>query len=382
MKYPKRIFSCNFFNLLVTCILTIPTTTSACTIASAIASDDQVWNCNNEDGPLGVANFINVFPRSGPMKYGYFTLSYFSPKLGEGSNIQGGMNEAGLTFDFNGINLVKRFDAKTRKSFAMGDELILPYILGTMSSVTEVIEFFETYWFQNGFNSAQMHVADRNGRFAIISASGVKLVEKGAFLVSTNFDICGREDSTSCLRYPIVTSILKNYDAGFNTMLDICKKTSGEITMYSNIQNLTTGDVWFFSKHDPGVMVKTNIIDLLSKGRKSYIFSDLNSLIENRSPGQPSKPLRIALADSVKAKYVGIYNNDFTGQLIVEAHPDGIKITASDGNSNVVQAQAENTFFFPYEDVRIVFRLDNEKKRMILSFYEDGFWIFDAWKPV
>ena len=35
-----------------------------CTIVSAIAKNGHVWTANNEDGPYGVANFINVFPRS------------------------------------------------------------------------------------------------------------------------------------------------------------------------------------------------------------------------------------------------------------------------------------------------------------------------------
>jgi penicillin V acylase-like amidase (Ntn superfamily) len=377
----KKNIPISCFILLFSFLLFQQIKASACTIASAVASNGHVWNCNNEDGPLGVANFITVFPKSTSIKYGYFTLSYFSPKLGEGSSIQGGMNEAGLTFDFNGINTVKGFDQKKKKAFHLGDEQILPYILGNMSSVTEVIEFFETYWFQNGFVSAQMHIADKYGRFAMISASGIKMVQNGEFLVSTNFDICGKEDSTSCSRYPTVTSILKNQDAGFNTMMEICKRTSGEITMYSNIQNLTTGEVWFFSKHDPEVMVKTNITDLLSKGPKSYTFSDLNSLIENRSMDQLPKTTRIEVADNIKEKYFGAYNNDFTGQLIVEAHQEGIKVTSSDGNANILQSQSENTFFFPSEEVKILFRYDKQKGRMILSFYENGFWSFDAWRP-
>jgi hypothetical protein len=36
----------------------------SCTIVSAIARNGNVWNLNNEDGPFGVANFINVFPKS------------------------------------------------------------------------------------------------------------------------------------------------------------------------------------------------------------------------------------------------------------------------------------------------------------------------------
>jgi hypothetical protein len=380
-KTKKRQIACSIILVLTLSNLLRPQL-YACTIVSAVASDGQVWTCNNEDGPIGVANFINVFPKSGIMKYGYFTLSYFSPKFGEGGGIQGGMNEAGLTFDFNSINQVTGFDPKSKKMFPQGDAQILPHILGNMSSVQEVIEFFEMYWFQNGFNSAQMHVADKQGRFAIISASGIQLAKKGEFLVSTNFDLCGKEDGSTCWRYPKATANLKTYGASLNTMMSICQETKqGENTLYSNIQNLTTGDVWFLSKHDPQSTVKVNIVDLLSKGRKSYTFRDLKSLKEDRPLSQTAKPTRIELTDSVKAKYVGAYNNGFTGKLVVESNQDGIRVTSLDGNSNVIQAQSENTFFLPNEDVRIEFRLDKKTNQMTMTFYENGFWMFDAWKP-
>lgn len=119
--------------------------------------------------------------------------------------------------------------------------------------------------------------------------------------------------------------------------MSICRETKqGESTLYSNIQNLTTGDIWFLSKHDPQSTVKTNIVNLLSKGRKSYTFNDLNSLIEDRPLVQPAKPTPIELKENVKAKYLGIYNNDFTGKVTIKSDQDGIKITYSDGISTVL----------------------------------------------
>lgn len=354
----------------------------ACTTVSAVASNGQVWTCNNEDGEIGVANFINVFPKSVEMKYGYFTLSYFSPQFGEGSSIQGGMNEVGLTFDFNTIHQVPGFDPKSKKAFPQGDQQILPHILGTMKSVQEVIEFFKVYWFQKGFTSAQMHVADRQGRFAIISASGIQLAEKGKFLVSTNFDICGKEDGSYCWRYPKAIALLNENEPNLKTMMSICRETKqGESTLYSNIQNLTTGDIWFLSKHDPKVTVKTNIAGLLSKGRKSYTFNDLKSLIEDRPLRQPAKPTRIELAENIKDKYFGTYNNDFIGKVKIEPDKNGIKITYSDGiSTTVAQPQAENTFFVPNENVSVAFNVDKKTNQMIVSFYLNDLWRFDAWK--
>lgn len=380
IKLKVRIFAYYVVIVFALSVLT-PIALFGCTIVSAVGSDGQVWNSNNEDGPIGVANFINVFPKSKETKYGYFTFSYFLPKLGEGSSIQGGLNEAGLTFDFNSIARVKGFDPKSKKIFPAGDEQILPHILATMSSVQEVIRFFETYWFQNGFHSAQMHVADRQGRFAIISASGVQLAEKGQPLVSTNFDICGKEDGSSCWRYPIAIANLKKQGASLSTMKAICSETAvGQNTLYSNIQNLTTGDVWFTSTHDPESSVKINIREMLSKGRKSYTFNDLKSLLEDRQAYQQVQPKRIDLADASKGKYAGTYSNDFTGKVLVEAHEEGIKISYEDGYSMLLQPQSENVFFMSKEDIRIEFGPSKKTNQLTMSLYENGFWVYNALK--
>jgi hypothetical protein len=71
------------------------------------------------------------------------------------------------------------------------DNAILPHILRNFETTNQVIAFFKKYWFQDGFKSTQMHVADKNGNFAIISASGVHMINNGEPLISTNFDICG-----------------------------------------------------------------------------------------------------------------------------------------------------------------------------------------------
>lgn len=368
--------------ILLVCFILAPKPTFSCTIVSAISSNGHVWNANNEDGPYGIANFINVFPKTDEGTYGYYTLSYFSPALGHGGSIQGGMNEAGLAFDFNAIDRVMDFDSESRRTFPRGDDAILPHILATMSSVEEVVEFFSTYWFEDGFMSAQMHVADKEGNFAIISASGIKLAESGEPLVSTNFDICGGEDGSYCWRYPIANSILAKKDINLETMKSICVETAQKdgSTMYSNIQNLTTGDIWFFSKHDPNTEVNTNISDMLSKGRKSYTFSDLKSLIEDRPDYQWHKPNRIQLPDSLTKNHAGIYHNSLTGNVIVDAHEQGLELHFMDGTSEIFYAHKENEFFVPDADVFVEFYFDKEANEMAINLYENGFWAFRAWK--
>lgn len=378
----KTLFSVNRFYLLITSLLLSTAHIFACTIVSAVDSNGQVWNMNNEDGPFGVANFINVFPKSDNTKYGYYTLSYFSPELGHGGGMQGGANEAGLTFDFNAINRIENVDLK--EAFPPGDNAILPHILSTMSSVEEVIAFFNTYWFQNGFYKAQMHVADKHGSFAIISASGTKLIEKGRALVSTNFDICGNEGSASCWRYPIAISKLSEFEVNFDLMKSIALETAQKngATMYTNIQNLSTGEVWFFSKHDPGKLVRTSIRSLLNNGKKSYSFNDLEALKEKRPDYEPKVLSYRNISDSLKQKLIGNYHNSYTGIIKVNSHPKGLSFSFADGRTEVFYSNNEKIFFHPGADVIIKFSYDELVQKPALMVYENGFWSLTAWERI
>lgn len=356
------------------------TSVNACTIVSGVSCNGHVWNANNEDGPLGIANFLNVFPQEKDSKYGFYTLCYISPIFSSGGKIQGGMNEMGLTFDFAAIEPQNKSELQNKKSFPKGDEAILTYILGNMSSTMEVVSFFRTYWFQSGFLTAQMHVADKNGIFANISPSGIEIIKNGESLITTNFDICGKEDSSSCWRYPIATELLSEEGANLSTMMALCKNTAQKTggTMYSNIQNLTTGDIWLLSKHDNGVIVKTNIDDLLKKGKRSYTFSDLRSIISDRQTKPWVEPKPVTLEKNIVNNYAGNYYNWYIGEITVEAQEDAIVMRSSFAPSETLIANSENSFFIPDAKIAIEFVLDEETGERTLQFFENGHWSFSA----
>lgn len=257
----------------------VPIEALACTIFSGVAARGQVWNGNNEDGPNGTATYINVFPKSASSRYGYYTLSYDSAKNGTNGNIQGGMNEAGLTFDFNALeHSYEVVGMDKKKRFPKGDAAILPHILANLSTAEEVVAFFNEYWFKGGFTSAQMHVADRFGHFAIVSSSGSRVVSDGKPQVSTNFRACGgtKKEAAACWRFPIATEKLRTRDASLASFTDIASSTAqnggGGGTLYSNIQNLSTGDIWFYFARDFRTPFKTSLRELLGMGRKSYLM--------------------------------------------------------------------------------------------------------------
>lgn len=265
--------------ILLLAVICIANYLQACTIFSVKDKDGNVWAANNEDGNFTFTNYINVFPKTANTKYGYYTLSYESKENGTNGNIQGGMNEAGLFYDFNAISETEIIDFDKKKAFPQGDDKVLSHILANFSTTQEVVDFFDQYWFQRGFNSAQLHVTDKQGNFAIIGPSGTRVLNNEKFQVSTNFDICGEEDGGTCWRFPIVERELKRQKINSKTLANICEQTAPKgttsHTIYSNVQNLNTGEIWFYFISDYKNAYKTSISELVAKGRKSYLIRDL-----------------------------------------------------------------------------------------------------------
>jgi len=250
---------------------------NSCTIFSGIDSCGEVWFGNNEDFLFSFKNYINVFPKENDTNYGYYTLSRDTPLNGTNAFIAGGMNEAGLTFDFNTVDYYEVKDMHKKAKFPKGDDAILTHILAQFETVEQVAEFFNKYWFEFGFRSAQMHLTDRFGHFAIISPTGSKILTDKQFQITTNYDICSAADGSSCWRFPIATELLSEKEPGLDTFIEVASKTANKgatTTSYTSINNATTKDIWFFHAGDYSKAYKTNLNTMLSQGRKSYLIND------------------------------------------------------------------------------------------------------------
>jgi len=275
MKYKKVL-------LLLIFSIGIYQTAYTCTIFCGRDANGHVWAGNNEDGTFNFKTYLNVFPKTVDTKYGYYTLSYNSPENGANANAEGGMNEAGLFWDFNALDASgKQYpikDLEKKKSFPKGDHEIYKHIMGNFDRVEEVVAFFEEYWFDVGFNTVQMHLADKYGGFAMIGPSGSRILKNEKYQVSTNFSICANDETYGCWRYPIAVEKLEKGPIGLETFRAICESTAQGnhvTTIYSNIQNLNTGEIWFYYALDYKNPYRTTIAKLLSKGRKSYHIPSL-----------------------------------------------------------------------------------------------------------
>lgn len=246
---------------LITTVFLCLTVTQACTIFSATDKKGQVWTGNNEDSPFTFGTYINLV-KGTDSTFGYAFFTY------EGNNdfIQGAINEAGLFFDGNAVPFSEYKDYEKKKDFPGGKLSMMEYILKKCKTVQEVFALFKIYRLP-GNETGQLHFADKYGNLGIIVADSM-WVTKANYQVSTNYNVCHpNKDGKTCWRFPIAERILKSKEASFETFREICDSTSQKTTIatiYSNIHNLTTGDIWFFFALDYQNPYKTFMTYLLN----------------------------------------------------------------------------------------------------------------------
>jgi hypothetical protein len=248
-----------------------------CTIISGKAKDNTVWAGNNEDFYFDFNTYLNVLPPEGDL-LGAVSFSYGSPD----SFIQGGFNEAGLFFDFNALPPIPESDWKDwgkRKTYPKGELALVEHILRKCKTVDDVVELAKQYEF-GGMANAQIHLADKNGKFAVINASGIR-ISKNNFQVSTNFNIFTRGPSDGgrhCWRYPIAEKTFQKREVSKETIRDILDATQQPRlvgTIYSNVINLNTGDAFNYFAGDFKNAYHFNLKELMKKGKKSHLWYSL-----------------------------------------------------------------------------------------------------------
>lgn len=241
----------------------------ACTVFSAKDKKGQVWAGNNEDNLFTFQSLINIVP-SKTNSFGYIYLTYNDP----GQGMQGGVNEAGLFFDFNAVPYTKRKEkSSTKEHYPGGNRKMFEYIMEHLTTVQEVIDLYKKYevW---GIEYGQLHLADKYGNLGIIVADSM-WITKNNYLASTNYNVCHADhDGDDCFRMPIAERLLKNNEPSFELFTQICDSThqfypSGVGTIYSNVHNLTTGEVWFYFGSDFKNVHKTTVQELLKLGKTS-----------------------------------------------------------------------------------------------------------------
>ena len=238
----------------------------------------MVWAGNNEDEIFDFETYLNVLPPDNG-KFGAMFFTYDGP-----TNFpQGGMNEKGLFFDLNAIPPVppaEYRDYGKRKVFPGGDTALLLHMLQTCATVNDALALLDQYRFDDLFEE-QLHLADRTGALAVVTAQRVVRPQQQSFQVSTNFNLATQRDAPegqACWRFPIANRILGSQGVSMESIrrtLDATQQPHTTSTLYSNIMNLTTGEMYLYYAGDFETAKHYNWAELMALTPKSVLMRRL-----------------------------------------------------------------------------------------------------------
>lgn len=261
----------------------------SCTIFT-VKRGDTVFFGNNED----------YFPKHTRMQFipaseGKYGRVYFGIAGINTFSILGGMNDQGLSADEN-IVPYSSLTMHSDKQLCLGD--LIPHLLEECATVEEAIDWIQPYNLVP-LMIMQVHVADKTGDAAIfgVGTDGeINITRKtGDYLISTNFNVAhGRSE---CDRYDkaeeLLNAIILDSDLTVDYGLSILEATHNpRLTIYSNLNNLKSKDIYIYSQHDFERRAVINLDDELLKGFHSY---DIEALVTQQSNSASNSALIIDL---------------------------------------------------------------------------------------
>ena len=247
--------------------------TWSCTIFCSTNDHKSVWVGNNEDFYFfDFTTQITVVSKTdSAQSFFFFHYGDFFP--------QGGVNESGLFFDGNAVESSEIVDFENKKAFP--DEIfkVSTRVMQGCKTVVEAIEIFDTYqipWIRN----AQLHFVDKLGNKGIVTADS-SWISGEKSQVSTNYNLSHDDDDyKKCWRYPLAQSMLSQSRPGFELFSAICDSTSQQkdaYTIYSNVHNLTTGEIRMYYGLDYNNPYTTTFDELLALGDTTFMIRNLFS---------------------------------------------------------------------------------------------------------
>jgi predicted choloylglycine hydrolase len=222
---------------------------------------------------------VSFIPASGN-KLGMVYFDFASEKTA-----QGGMNEAGLFFD--GTRTPNSpYPANDKKKDCHC--YIWTKILAECTTVEQAIGYLKQFKIAE-LEDIHVMFADKHGHSAVAGVYNGELqlhLRSGNYQLLTNFNPSNPSygGETFCTRYAAADSMLHaDSSVTIENIQEIFAKTHQEdLTIYSNIYNLTTGDVYIYSLYTRNNFtnkIKLNLAKELKKGKHSIL---LTSLFKNR----------------------------------------------------------------------------------------------------
>lgn len=209
-------------------------------------------------------------------KYGMLYFDFASEKYA-----QGGMNTEGLFFDGTKTPNASYPDNDSKKDCNC---YIWTKILAECKTVDEAIAYVEKYKVPE-IEDVHVMFADKKGNSAVVGVYEGKLQihrRSGNYQLLTNFNLSNPSygGEQKCMRYAAADSMLHiDSSATINNVQKIMAHTNQEdLTVYSNIYNLATGDVFIYSlytRNNFTSKVKLNLKEELKKGKHSIMIKKL-----------------------------------------------------------------------------------------------------------
>lgn len=247
---------------------------AGCTIFMATRGD-RVLVGNNEDW-TNPETRMWVVP-AGKSRFGVLFFGF------DDGFPQGGMNERGLFFDGAALPL-KEEAAEAGKPKANAS--VLHDMMRRCATVQEALVFLARYDLAP-LARAQLLLADRTGDSAIVERNHV-IRRRGEYQIATNFRHSRfGADQISCERYRTADRMLGEGNEIsvelFRTILDATHQEGPSSTLYSNIYDLKSGEIYLYREHDFARVVKIRLSEVLAKGKHRI---SLRSLFGRRNRGR------------------------------------------------------------------------------------------------
>lgn len=183
---------------------------------------------------------------------------------------QGGVNEAGLMFDYFSVNSATCID--TIKKPVITDDLV-KQIMKNCSDVNQVKEMYEKY---NTCNYGIAFFTDKKGDYLIVD-NGRIMHGNNSKYVQTNFH---HWEKSNCPRYDTAWSMInKSYEFSVDFCLRVANAMHQEGSMggtqYTYVGDLNKGMIYLSYYHDFKNVKIFNIKEELKKGKRVIYIPDL-----------------------------------------------------------------------------------------------------------
>jgi hypothetical protein len=248
-------------------------------------SEDQTYTPISE-------TYITFMP-SGHVWYDGLVIEHGAVVVGyaNGSGyswVQGGMNDKGLAFDSTSVPYTKPNLHNERLPF------LIPKIF-TCGTIDEVIEYTNQHSVYSEEGAIQSFFVDKSGESVVynIGEDGELAFfrNNGSYQLASNYYVNDRSrgeawwNAGARERYDIAEEKLRAISIAGSLTIDSVKEVLDAIhfesahvnTVYSNIFDVTNGDIYLYYFHQFSEVVKLNLEEELAKGRHYYRIPDLFS---------------------------------------------------------------------------------------------------------